>query len=75
MYQTLSERPGAQQRRPWNPQPGRLNPQASTGHVRDRLQFAATQAKVRALESDWLFQSLSAEGQRRMLVEHGLIPR
>ena len=70
MHQVLPIRPGAQQARPWNPQPGRL---ATT--TRGRLAFAATQAKLRELEKDWLWKNVGPDGRRRLLQEHGLIER
>ena len=73
MLKIVSDKPGAQQRRPWNPQPGRLNPGAT--NTRDRLQFAATQAKLRTLQADWLWNTVGPEGRRRLLQEHGLIER
>ena len=64
MYLVTNERPQAASR-PTHPQPGRLS-------TRERLQVSA---KVRALEADWLFQAVGPEGKRRLLQEHGLIPR
>ena len=61
--------------RPWNAQPGRLNPSAATSSPRDRLRFAATQARLRSLQEDWLFQNASPAGRERLLREHGLLPR
>lgn len=40
--------------------------------VRELLRCAATSARLRAIEADWLWPGLSAEGQRRLLREHGL---
>lgn len=57
-----------QRPRPSFPQPGRLNP-------RERLRTAATTARLEAVESDWLFQSVGAVGRTRLLVEHGLLPK
>lgn len=59
------ERPQVRQ---WNPQPGRLD-------TRERLRCAATTRRLEAVTDDWLFQSVSAEGRTRLLVEHGLLPK
>jgi hypothetical protein len=61
-----TDRPTARARP--HPQPGRLN-------TRERLRTAATTRRLEALESDWLFQGVSAYGRTRLLVEHGLLPK
>lgn len=59
--------------------PGR--PQARTAtrpsrmEPRERLRSAATARRLQAVESDWLFQSVSAEARTRLLVDHGLLPK
>ena len=64
MLIATTERPRAASR-PAYQQPGRLS-------TREQLRVSA---RVRALESDWLFQSVGPEGKRRLLIEHGLVPR
>lgn len=36
------------------------------------IEREAEQAKIRALESDWLWKGCSLEGRRRLMREHGL---
>lgn len=67
MHVTRPVNPERPQARQWNPQPGRLNP-------RERLRTAVTTRKLEAVEKDWLWGMVGAEGRRRLLREHGLLP-
>jgi hypothetical protein len=68
MHLTRPVNPDRPKARQWSPQPGRLN-------TADRLRSTLTERRLRVVEDDWLWASVSATGRTRLLVEHGLLPR